>query len=77
MTLQEVVSVPDQQEKVRGTVKGAILTGDDELKNLVAVSVYDTKPVNFLSMCCETVQWILKKRNIFDKCTMTTQEKNF
>ena len=77
MTIQEVVNVPDQQEKVRGTVKGAVLTGDDELQNLVAVSVYDTKPVNFLSMCCETVQWIPKKRNIFDKVTMTTQEKTF
>ena len=36
---------------------------------MVACSVYDTKPVNFLSMCTESIVWVEKKRKVFDKST--------
>ena len=35
--------------------------------DLVAVSVYDTKPVHFMSMTCEEIKWITKVRSIYDK----------
>jgi hypothetical protein len=50
--IQEEVKNKKQQEKVRGTTKAAVLTGDPENPDLVAFSVYDTKPVHFLSMAC-------------------------
>ena len=42
------------QIKVRGTVKAALLEGDDACPNLVACSIYDTKLVHCLSMVCDT-----------------------
>ena len=40
---------------VHGT---AVLVGDEELPDLVAVCDYDQKPVHFLSMICESIKWI-------------------
>ena len=48
--LQEEVKNITQQRDVRGTVKAAVLEGDLGCPNLVASSVYDTKPVHYLSM---------------------------
>ena len=39
-----------EQLCVHGTVKAALLLGDDRLQCLVASSVYDTKPVHYLLM---------------------------
>ena len=53
--------------KVRGTTRAAVLKGDSLCENLVAVSVYDTKPVHFLSMMCDNIKWVKKSRLIYDK----------
>ena len=46
---------------VCGTVKSAVLCNDPELPDLVAsISVYETKPVYFLSTCCKSMKWIVK-----------------
>ena len=58
--LQEEKSSKKDQMKVRGTVKAAILKDDPNCPDLVATSVYDTKPVHFLSMSCSRIQWIIK-----------------
>jgi len=50
----------------RGMVKVAILKGDSQCPDSVATSVYDTKPVHFLSMSAESFKWI-KKRDVYDK----------
>jgi Transposase IS4/SAP domain len=63
--LQEEVKSRTEQLAVRGTVKAVVLEGDTECPNMVAVSVYDTKPVHFLSMTCESIKWITKERKIF------------
>ena len=55
-----------QQALVRGTVKAAVLEGDPECPNLVASSVYDTKPVHFLSMICDSIKWIVKEKSVFN-----------
>ena len=47
------------QIKVRGTVKDALLEGDSACPNLVACSIYDTNPVHYLSMVCDTLKWVL------------------
>ena len=47
-------------------MKVAVLKGDSQCPDLVATSVYDTKPVHFLSMSAESIKWI-KKRDVYDK----------
>ena len=61
----EVLNRKDQM-KVRGTVKAAVLQGDPGCPNLVATSVYDTKPVHYLSMISEEVKWIEKEKEVFN-----------
>ena len=47
-------------------MKAAVLRGDKCCPNLVASSVYDTKPVNFLSMVCQQLKWIVKEKPAFN-----------
>ena len=49
-----------------GTTKAAVLNNCEDCPNLLAVSVYDTKPVHILSMVSGSVKWIQKKRKIWD-----------
>ena len=65
--LQEELKNQKEAEKVRGLTKAAVLEGDAECPNLVAFSVYDTKPVHFLSMSCTELKWIEKVKIVFDK----------
>ena len=63
--LQEEVKNKKAQMEVRGTVKAAVLYGDKDCAGLVAMSVYDTKPVHFLSMICESIKWVHKSRLVY------------
>ena len=54
------------QIKVRGTVKAALLEVDDSCSNLVACSIYDTKPVHYLSMVCDTLKWVVMEKPFFN-----------
>jgi hypothetical protein len=67
--LQEDVKSRVDQIKVRGTVKAAVLEGDNIVPNLVAVSVYNTKRVHLLSMSSESIEWITKERKVFATST--------
>jgi hypothetical protein len=64
--LQEEQKNKKAQMRVRGTVKVAVLRGDLKCPDLLCVSVYDTKPVNFLSMSADSVRWIRKERKAFN-----------
>jgi hypothetical protein len=64
--IQEEVNTPSAQMQVCRTVKAAVLKGDPECPSLVAASVYDTKPVHFLSMSAKSIQWVEKERNVFN-----------
>jgi hypothetical protein len=75
--LQEEVKSRSEQLRVRGTVKAAVLKGDATCPNLVAVSVYDTKPVHFLSMSCESIEWITKERKVFIASTGKYEKMKF
>ena len=52
-------------------MKAAVLEGDSDVPNLVAVSYYDQKPVNFLSTICESIQWIQWQNQVY--CFQTQQ----
>ena len=74
--LQQEVQNKAEQDKVRGTVLAAELVGDSKCPSLVAVSVYDTKPVHFLSMKAQSIKWEEKSRQVYDrsKGEMTTMK---
>lgn len=61
------MDTPAERALVRGTVKAAVLRGDRDCPDLLAVAVYDQKPVYFLSMCAVEARWIVKERKVFDK----------
>jgi hypothetical protein len=64
--LQEPVINPRLQKAVRGTVKAAVLEGDPGCPNLIASSVYDTKPVHYLSMVSDSIEWVVKEKNVYN-----------
>jgi hypothetical protein len=68
--LQEEVKNKKEQMAVRGTVKATVLIGDPECPDLVATSVYDTKPVHFLRMICNSIKCIVKERAVFNMDTV-------
>ena len=65
--LQDEKTNQKEQEKVRGTVCAAELVGDITCPSLIAVSVYDTKPVHFLTMAVEKIFWEEKSKEVYDK----------
>jgi len=77
MTVQQELNKKNEIEKVRGTVMGAKLVGDSGCPDLLAVSVYDTKPVHFLSMACDSVKWIEKSRRVYDKSSKKMVDSKF
>lgn len=68
---QDEVTTKSNLEKVRNTVKVAVLKGDEVIKDLVAVSIYDTKPVYLLSNACERVEWVSKEK----RCSIPIKTK--
>ena len=74
---QEEKKSRKEQIKVRGTVKAAILMGDDRVPCLIASSVYDTKPVHYLSMVSGRIEWIEVKKRVFNVDTNEWGEIKF
>ena len=55
--------------QARGSVKAAVLKDDAKVKDMVAFSVYDTKPVHFISTAATSLKWVKKQRTVFDTRT--------
>ena len=66
-----------QQRDVRGTVKAAVLEGDPGCPHLVVSNVYDTKPVQYLSMVSESVEWVEIEKNVYNIETDETEGMKF
>ena len=64
---QEALTRKEDLLRTRGTLKAAAITGDSACPGLVAASLYDSKPVYFLSNACTSVTWSKKERKIFHK----------
>ena len=63
---QKEVTRKADLEKVRHTVKVARLKGDSVCKDLVCISIYDSKPVYILTNVCNEVKWVEKKKKVWD-----------
>ena len=64
-------------EKVRNTVKVAVLEGDSQVKDLVAISYYDSKPVYFLSTVIPDISWHTCGKQVYSKMLKEKVTKKF
>ena len=55
-------------------MEAAVLDGVPDLPGLAAMLFYDTKPVHFLSMCCNAIEWIHKTRQLYDPKTQMMRD---
>jgi len=67
--LPQCVIMPEQtsdaaKAQTRGSVKAAVLKDDTKVKDMVAFSVYDTKPVRFISTAVTSLKWIKKEKSL-------------
>lgn len=62
---KEVTGVLEKQA-LTGTLKAAVLIGDNKCPALLACSVYDSKPVHFLSTAAKEIKWLTKDRQVHD-----------
>ena len=58
-------------------MKAAVLVGDPDCPNLVASSVYDSKPVHYLSMVSPSIEWIVKEKNVYNVDTDEIESMEF
>jgi hypothetical protein len=56
-----------QAEQLRGTTKAARLTDSQTCPDLLAASVYDTKPVHMLSTVSECVEWTVMRKKVWSE----------
>ena len=58
-------------------MNSTLLDGMLGLPDLFDVLVYDTKPVNFILMCCNTIKWIQKTRKVYDPEKIMARDAHF
>ena len=61
----------------RGTVKAAVMQGEDGLHGLVACSIYDTKPFYVLSMICKKIEWVKLEHDVSTPATGKSEKLLF
>ena len=78
------LSVKQDEEKnvkradaLKGTTKAAVLKNSQDTPHLLAVSVYDTKPVHLMSTVSESVQWAVKTKRVWSKDESAMTLMNF
>jgi hypothetical protein len=54
-------------EMLRGTTKAALLQNSADTPDLLAASVYDTKPVHLMSTVSKSVRWVMKNKKVWSK----------
>ena len=64
---QVAVTKKEDLLRNRGIVKASVLKGDAKCDGLVAASLYDSKPVYFISNACERIEWTKKIRRRWHK----------
>lgn len=75
--LQMEANNKNELRRVRGTCKAAVLKGDDDCPDLLAVSIYDSKPVYFLSMIHKKIEWVVNQKDVFSRETNQKEPNNF
>ena len=64
---QSIELNPRKAEALKGTTTAARLINSQDSPDLLAVCIYDNKPVHLLSMASESVEWIAKTRKVYHR----------
>eukprot|EP00547_Thalassionema_nitzschioides_P014673 CAMPEP_0194238244 /NCGR_PEP_ID=MMETSP0158-20130606/5025_1 /TAXON_ID=33649 /ORGANISM="Thalassionema nitzschioides, Strain L26-B" /LENGTH=863 /DNA_ID=CAMNT_0038972445 /DNA_START=101 /DNA_END=2689 /DNA_ORIENTATION=- len=75
--LQEEAKTRAKQNEVRGTVKAAVLKNDPDCPDLIASSVYDSKPVHYLSMVATDIRWVEVEKTVYNVDTGRSEKLRF
>ena len=75
--VQEEQKLQKKQSEVRGTTKAAVMKGDPNFPDLIATSVYDTKPVHFLIMSSEELKWVVCEKYVYNVDTGAKEPLQF
>jgi len=75
--IQEPVKKKSELTTTRGLVKAAVLKGGDNCPDLVSISIMDNKPVHFITMVAESLQWIEKTRQVWNKTAGRNEDIKF
>ena len=65
--IREEQKTMKRQEEQRGKKKDSILVGNSSCSDMICTSVYDTKPVHFISMYCDNISWVVNGRKVWSK----------
>ena len=63
---QEELNSKKANIDIKGTVKKSVLKGDPKITKLIVSSVYDNKPVHYISMVSEELKWFVKYKECFN-----------
>jgi len=74
--LQEFQKNAKEADKVRGTIKAAVLD-DPECPAIVCMSYYDAKDVYFMSTSATEIKWVEKERRVYNKETQKVVSMKF
>jgi hypothetical protein len=55
----------NKAEQLKGTTKAAVLKNSTDAPEMLAVSIYDNKPVHLMTTASEKVEWVLRKRKVW------------
>ena len=58
-------------------MKADVIKGYPKCPNIVVSSVYDTKPVHYLSMVSYDLKWVIKEKYVFNVDTGITENLHF
>ena len=83
--MKDVPKIVQQQEmqnetqalSVKGTVKVAVLKNDPDMKDLVAISYYDSKPIYFLTTVLKSVKWTTLTKKVYNPQTSKMYHMKF
>ena len=75
--IQQEVKIKKKQDKVRGEVKLAVMEGDATCPDVLACSIYDTKPVQIISTVDDNVKWNPTKKKVYSKIEKKTVDMTF
>jgi len=75
--IQKVETAKKRQAEVRGTCKASVLMNSPKSPNLLAISVYDTKPVHFLTFHEDCVRWKKCIKSVFNKASRRMEDVTF
>ena len=59
---QEVLKSKKSQIDTRGTLKEAVMERGPKYTNFIEAGIYDTTPVQYISMVSEELKWVVKEK---------------